>query len=81
MSKAAKEPSPPSTPDPSAPTREKFEVMLDRLETIVSSMESADLPLDQLLAQYEQGIKLVKQCGERLTEAEQFVEVLSKSGR
>ncbi len=52
--------------------------MLERLEGIVAKMESSDLPLEQLLTEYEQGMKLVKECGSRLEEAEQIVEVLSR---
>ncbi len=64
-----------------AADREKFEAMLGRLEGIVTKMESSDLPLEQLLTQYEEGMKLVKECGSRLEEAEQIVEVLSRPTR
>ncbi len=57
---------------------EKFEDLLGRLEQIVSDMESADLPLEKLLSSYEEGMRLVKACGDRLTDAEQKVEILSK---
>jgi exonuclease VII small subunit len=36
------------------------------------------MPLDQLLAGYEEGMRLVKACGERLVDAEQKVEMLSR---
>jgi exodeoxyribonuclease VII small subunit len=58
---------------------EKFEELLARLEQIVSDMETADLPLEKLLSSYEEGMRLVKACGDRLTDAEQKVEILSKS--
>ncbi len=58
---------------------EKFEALLGRLEQIVSEMENADLPLEKLLASYEQGMRLVKACGDRLTDAEQKVEILSRA--
>jgi exodeoxyribonuclease VII small subunit len=57
---------------------EKFEALLGRLETIVSDMEGADLPLEKLLSSYEEGMRLVKACGDRLTDAEQKVEILSR---
>ena len=63
---------------PGAP-REKFEELLARLEQIVSDMETAELPLDKLLSSYEEGMRLVKACGDRLADAEQKVEILSKS--
>jgi exodeoxyribonuclease VII small subunit len=58
---------------------EKFESLLARLEQIVSEMENAELPLDKLLASYEEGIRLVKACGDRLADAEQKVEILSRA--
>ncbi len=58
---------------------EKFEDLLARLEQIVSDMENAELPLEKLLEGYEEGMRLVKACGDRLTDAEQKVEILSKA--
>jgi exodeoxyribonuclease VII small subunit len=58
---------------------EKFEDLLGRLEQIVSEMESAELPLEKLLASYEEGMRLVKACGDRLADAEQKVEILSRA--
>ena len=58
---------------------EKFEDLLGRLEQIVADMENAELPLEKLLASYEEGMRLVKACGERLTDAEQKVEILSRA--
>ncbi len=61
-----------------APPPERFEDLLARLETIVSDMEGADLPLEKLLSSYEEGMRLVKACGDRLADAEQKVEILSR---
>jgi exodeoxyribonuclease VII small subunit len=58
---------------------EKFEDLLARLEQIVSDMENAELPLEKLLDGYEEGMRLVKACGDRLTDAEQKVEILSRA--
>jgi len=58
---------------------EKFEELLTRLEQIVVDMENADLPLEKLLESYEEGMRLVKVCGDRLVDAEQKVEILSKA--
>jgi len=58
---------------------EKFEELLGRLEQIVADMENAELPLEKLLASYEEGMRLVKACGDRLTDAEQKVEILSRA--
>jgi exodeoxyribonuclease VII small subunit len=56
----------------------KFEELLERLEQIVAEMEAAELPLEKLLSSYEEGMRLVKACGDRLADAEQKVEILSK---
>ena len=58
---------------------EKFEELLARLEQIVSDMENAEMPLEKLLAGYEEGMRLVKACGDRLVDAEQKVEILSRA--
>lgn len=55
-----------------------FEKALERLETIVQQMESADLPLEDVLKKYEEGTDLVKFCSAKLEEAEKKVEILSK---
>jgi exodeoxyribonuclease VII small subunit len=69
------------SPDDAAPAgtaREKFEDLLGRLEQIVADMENAEMPLEKLLAGYEEGMRLVKACGDRLADAEQKVEILSR---
>jgi exodeoxyribonuclease VII small subunit len=58
---------------------EKFEDLLARLEQIVSDMENAELPLEKLLDHYEEGMRLIKACGDRLADAEQKVEILSRA--
>jgi exodeoxyribonuclease VII small subunit len=56
----------------------KFEAALESLETIVAEMENGELPLDELIARYEEGIRLVKVCHEKLADAEQKIEVVTK---
>lgn len=53
-----------------------FEQNLQKLEDIVSKMEGGELPLDAALAQFEQGIKLARQCQKTLEVAEQKVQIL-----
>jgi exodeoxyribonuclease VII small subunit len=55
-----------------------FETALGRLETIVESMESGEVPLAELLAKFEEGNKLLKVCEGRLKEAELRIEQLKK---
>ena len=56
-----------------------FEEALKKLEGIVGAMESDDLPLESLLARYEEGAKLVKVCQAKLAEAELKIQQLEKS--
>ena len=56
-----------------------FEEALKKLEAIVESMESEDLPLETLLSRYEQGTQLAKLCQEKLEDAELKVQQLEKN--
>jgi exodeoxyribonuclease VII small subunit len=56
-----------------------FEDALKKLEGVVAAMESDDLPLETLLARYEEGTKLVKLCQEKLAEAELKIQQLEKN--
>lgn len=56
----------------------KFEPALARLEEIVQELEQGDLPLEQSLKLFEEGIKLSRICNARLEEAERKVEILLK---
>ena len=56
-----------------------FEDALKKLEGVVEAMESDDLPLEALLAKYEEGSKLVKICQEKLAEAELKIQQLEKN--
>ena len=53
-----------------------FESSLERLEAIVGEMEAGNLSLDQMIAHFEEGSKLVKQCSVKLTEVEKKIEKL-----
>jgi exodeoxyribonuclease VII small subunit len=56
-----------------------FEEALQKLESIVEAMEADDLALENLLAKYEEGSKLVKICQEKLAEAELKIQQLEKN--
>ena len=56
-----------------------FEEALKKLEGVVEAMESGDLPLETLLAQYEEGTRLVKACQDKLAEAEVKIQQLEKT--
>ena len=53
-----------------------FEKKLSRLEEIVKKMEDGELPLDQSLKLFEEGIKITRDCNKELEEAEQTVKKL-----
>lgn len=55
-----------------------FETSLAELEEIVGKLESGDLPLEESLELFEKGIKLSRECRERLTKAERRIEILMK---
>ena len=55
-----------------------FEAALGKLEAIVESMESGEVPLAELLAKFEEGTKLLKVCEARLKDAELKIEQLKK---
>ncbi len=56
-----------------------FEEALARLDEIVRSMEAGGAMLDESLALFEEGVKLVKFCQGALDSAEQKVKLLQKS--
>lgn len=55
-----------------------FESALEKLESIVESMESGEVPLAELLAKFEEGTRLLKICEARLKDAELKIEQLKK---
>ena len=56
-----------------------FEKAMNRLEAIVEQMETGKLPLEDLIVRYEEGMNLVKVCQERLTSAEQKIEIIARN--
>jgi exodeoxyribonuclease VII small subunit len=55
-----------------------FEAALSGLEKIVEAMESEELPLEELLAKYEQGRRLARECQEKLARAELKIQQLEQ---
>jgi len=56
----------------------KFEDALARLEQIVHTLEAGNLPLEESLTAFEEGIRLAKSCAKYLEEAERRIELLTK---
>ena len=55
-----------------------FETAMRDLEALVERLEKGDLPLEESLAAFEQGVMLTRSCQTALKEAEQKVEILLK---
>jgi len=55
-----------------------FESAMERLDAIVEQMEANKLPLEDLLRSYEEGLKLVKFCSEKLDAAEKRIEIITR---
>jgi exodeoxyribonuclease VII small subunit len=56
----------------------KFEEGLQRLQKIVEELEKGEVPLEQSLTLFEEGVKLSAACRKELDEAEGKVEILLK---
>ena len=61
-----------------AEKKQTFETSLKELERIVSKLEDGDLSLEESLKLFEDGVKLSRECQERLNQAERRIEVLLK---
>ncbi len=53
-----------------------FEAAMQRLEQIVQMLENGNLPLEESLKIFEEGMRLVKYCAAKLEEAERKVSIL-----
>jgi len=73
MSRAAK------SAEAAKPESLPFEEALKRLEGIVEAMESGDLPLESLLARFEEGTQLAKVCQSKLADAELKIQLLEQN--
>lgn len=55
-----------------------FEDAMSRLDAIVAKLEEDKLPLEEMLARYEEGITLARYCGGKLDAAEQKVRLIAE---
>ena len=59
----------------------KFETSMARLDEIVSELEKNERPLDESIQLFEEGLKLVRACNEKLNEFEARVkDIMEKNG-
>lgn len=56
----------------------KFEGALERLEEIVRKLEEGDIPLEDSLKLFEEGVRLSRLCDQKLQAAERRIEILMK---
>ncbi len=59
-------------------TPKTFEEAMQRLDAIVAKLEEDQLPLDEMIAHYEEGVALARFCGEKLEAAEQKIRLVSR---
>ena len=57
---------------------EQFEDAVKRLQAIVEKLERGDLPLEQAMDSFAEGMQLVQFCHQKLEEAEKKVQILVK---
>jgi exodeoxyribonuclease VII small subunit len=74
MSKTAKA----AGPETPAAAEISFEEALKKLGSIVQTMENEDLPLEKLLTQYEQGVRMLQTCQTRLAAAELRIQQIER---
>ena len=56
----------------------KFEEALNKLEEIVRELEQGSLDLDNALKRFEEGIRLARMCGKKLSDTEKRIEIIKK---
>jgi exodeoxyribonuclease VII small subunit len=60
--------------------KKSFEQSLKQLEQIVYELESGELPLEQAIRKFEEGIELSKFCAQKLEETERKITLLMQAG-
>ena len=72
-------PTPPSSSSPDRAAEEElpFELAISRIEDLVTRMEAERLPLDDLIAAYDEGTRLLEVCRHRLDDAQRRVEMIT----
>jgi exodeoxyribonuclease VII small subunit len=56
-----------------------IEQAMERLETLVREMETGQMPLEELIRSYEEGVKLATLCQEKLDAAAKKIQIISKN--
>ena len=61
-------------------TQLNFDKALAQLEKIVQEMEGGSLPLEKMMEQFEEGMRLIALCSAKLNEVEKKIEIMVKKG-
>jgi exodeoxyribonuclease VII small subunit len=69
------------SPTPSPQGENSIEQALGRLESIVEEIEKTPPPLETLIDRYEEGMKLLQVCREKLDAAEKRIEIITRNSR
>lgn len=67
--------------DSAKDSEEKFEDTLERLQGLVRELESGECSLEDSIRKFEEGMALARSCQDRLTQAEQKIEILLKADK
>ncbi|HVP28656.1 MAG TPA: exodeoxyribonuclease VII small subunit [Myxococcota bacterium] len=65
---------------PAAADTPSFEDAFARLEALVRQLDAGELPLEESLAAFEQGVALARACAQQLASAERRIEILLRDG-
>ncbi|MCA1945360.1 MAG: exodeoxyribonuclease VII small subunit [Desulfovibrio sp.] len=60
------------------PPRETFEARAARLKEVVAALEKPEVPLEEAVALYKEGLALARDCRQQLEQARHDVELLSR---
>jgi exodeoxyribonuclease VII small subunit len=60
-------------------TQETFEVAMERLEAITRQLESGDIPLEQAIELFQEGMRLSQVCSAKLQSAERTIQILMEN--
>ena len=63
---------------PAATDKTRFEDALRRLEGVVERLEEGEIPLEEALKLFEEGVKLSRLCHQKLDEVEKRIELLTR---
>ena len=70
----------PPKPAPESAGPLTFEGAMEKLEGLVDRLETGELPLEEALAAFEEGVALSRRCAGDLDAAERRIEVLVEQG-